>query len=101
MNINDTFKRKQPARKPKPGGLSQAEADRIEQEFLAAMEPLGEKADQFFRHFIVNGKHRFWLLPAVETYRDLPVEKMLAVLKYKNWFLSEIAKQELDGIPGL
>lgn len=98
MNINDAFKRKQPARKPKPGGLTQAQADAIEQEFLEAMEPLGQKATEYFRHFIVNGKHRFWLLPAVETYADLPLEKMQAVLKYKNWFVSEIAKQELDDL---
>lgn len=99
MNVSSMFKRKQPARKVKPGGLSQAQVDFIEQEFLAAMEPLGQKATEYFRHFTVNGRCRFWLLPASETYADLPIEKMQAVLKYKTWFVAEINKQELDELP--
>lgn len=99
MNVSQMFKRKQPARNPRPGRLTREQADFIEQEFLAAMEPLGQKATEYFRHFMVNGRHRFWLLPSCETYADLPIEKMQAVLKYKAWFVAEISKQELDEIP--
>lgn len=100
MNVNDLFARKKPARR-KPGRLSQAEADRIEAEFLAAMEPLGQKATEYFRCFSINGLHRFWLLPSVELYSDLSVERMAYVLRYRDWFVSEISKQQLDSIPYL
>lgn len=99
MNVSEMFKRKQPARKVIPGGLTQAQVDFIEHEFLEAMKPLGPLATQYFRHFVVNGRHRWWLLPSSETYEDLPIEKMQAVLKYKAWFIAEISKQELDALP--
>ena len=60
------------------------------------MEPLGEKANQFFRNFTVNGKKRCWILPSCEDFRDVPLEKMMYVLKYKDWFVQEISKQVLD-----
>lgn len=99
MNVNDLFARK-PARR-KPGGLTQAEADRIEAEFLAAMEPLGQKAVEFFRCFDLNGKRYFWLLPACEGVGQLSTERMAYVLKYRDWFVAQIAKQELDELPFL
>lgn len=101
MNVSAMFKRKQPARKVIPGGLTQAQADFIEQEFLAAMEPLGQKATEYFRHFAVNGKFRSWILPCVEDYTDIPLEKKQYVLKYKDWFVQEIAKQVIDDVPWL
>lgn len=100
MKVSDLFAKK-PARKAKPSGLSQAESDRIEAEFLAAMEPLGQKAVEFFRCFDLNGKRYFWLLPACEGVEQLSVEKMRYVLKYKDWFVSEISKVELDAMPHL
>lgn len=100
MNVGDLFKKKQPVRR-KPSGLSQAEADRIEQEFLAAMEPLGQKAVEFFRSFDLNGKRFFWLLPACEGVEQISIEKMRYVLRYRDWFVKEISKVELDSMPHL
>lgn len=92
------LKNNRPVRR-KSSGLTQVEADRIEAEFMAAMEPLGERATQYFRGFTLNSKHYFWLLPSYETYQELPIEKQAYVLRYKSYFLSEIAKVELDAIP--
>lgn len=96
MNVNDLFARKKPARKQRPGGLTQIEADRIEAEFMATMEPLGQKATEYFRNFTINDQHRFWLLPSCETYRELPIEKQIYVLRYRDWFVKEISKVVLD-----
>lgn len=95
-----TINNNRPARR-KPGGLSQEEAERIEREFTTAMEPLGQKATEYFRCFDLNGKRYFLILPAVETYEDIPIEKKAYILKYKSYFVSEISKVELDEMPFL
>jgi hypothetical protein len=96
VKVDALFKKKaQPAR-IKPGGLSKEQESSIRDEFLTAMDPLGERATSYFRHFEVNGKHRFWLLPACETYADLPIEKMQAVLRFRAWFVAEIKKHQMD-----
>lgn len=99
MKLSQLYPKKSSAPKKSRGGLTPEQAAAIEQEFNALMEPLDEKATQFFRCFSVNGKLRFWLLPSCETWRDLPFEKMKNVLAYKNWYVTEISKVELDSIP--
>ena len=99
MNVSEMFKRKQPARKVKPGGLSQEQADAIEAEFKALIEPVADKATQFFRSFSTpGGKPRFWLLPHCEIATDLPIEKQKYVLSYRDWFLKEINQVVLDDL---
>lgn len=98
MKVGELFPRKSAPKKPR-GGLIPAQAEVIEKEFAALMEPLDEKATQFFRGFTINSKYRFWLLPSVETWRDLPFEKMRHVLVYKHWYVTEISKVVLDAIP--
>lgn len=95
MNVNDLFKK--PAR-PKPSGLSQAEADEaVQREFSRLMEPVADKATQFFRGFTSpNGGNRTWLLPMVELWSDVPIEKQKYVLRYRSWFLSEINRVVID-----
>lgn len=98
MNVNDLFKKK-PARKAKPGGLTQEQADAIEAEFKALIEPVADKATQLFRGFSTpGGKPRFWLLPASEVATDLPIEKQQYVLRYRDWFLKEINQVVLDDL---
>lgn len=93
------FRKKHPARSD-PDGMTLVEELSIHERFDAAMEPLGQKATEYFRGFVLNnGKRRAWILPSIEDYRDVPVEKKAFVLKYREWFLSEIAKQELDAVP--
>lgn len=98
MKLGELFPKKSVPKKHR-GGLTPEQAAAIEKEFAALMEPLDLKATQFFRGFTVNGKYRFWLLPSVESWRDLPFEKMRHVLAYKQWYVSEITKVELDQIP--
>lgn len=98
MKVGELFPKKSAPKKHR-GGLTPEQAAAIEKEFAALMEPLDQKATEFFRGFTVNGKHRFWLLPCAETWRDLPFEKMKYVLAYRQWFVTEISKTELDAIP--
>lgn len=98
MNVNELFKRKQPARRVKPGGLTKAQENQIQADFAALIEPIGEKATIYFRKFVVNQKEREWLLPT-ESWQDVPVEKMQYVLKYGAYFVAEIKKVELDDVP--
>lgn len=97
MKVGQLFPKKSVPKKHR-GGLTPEQAAAIEKEFAALMEPLDQKATQFFRGFSVNGKYRFWLLPSVETWRDLSFEKMRHVLAYQQWYVSEISKVELDGM---
>lgn len=98
MKVAELFPRKSAPKKDR-GGLTPGQAAAIEKEFAVLMEPLDQKATEFFRNFLINGKHRFWLLPSCETWRDLPFEKMQHVLAYKHWYVTEISKVELDEIP--
>lgn len=98
MKLAELFPKKSARKKP-PGGLTQAQADAIEKEFLDAFLPLEPKATQYFRHFTVNGKTRWFLLPSVETIRDMSVERMQWILKYTGYFQKEVAAVEIDDIP--
>lgn len=98
MKIGELFPRKSPVPRKDRGGLTPERAAFIEKEFSVLIEPLDQKATQFFRSFTVNGKYRFWLLPSCETWRDLSFEKMQHVLAYGQWYVSEISKVELDSI---
>lgn len=95
MNVNSMFKRKSPGPRVRVGA-TQLEAATIK-EFTELMEPLGQKATEYFRSFQLNGgAYRVWLLPSHETWQDLPIDKQRFVLRYKDWFVGEISKQELD-----
>lgn len=100
MKVNQLFPKKQPARKL-PGGLSREQVDKIEAEFAAMIKPVEAKANQFFESFTTpGGKHRWWLLPgrAENAIEDLPIEKKQFVLKYRQWFLTEINRVVLDDV---
>ena len=91
MKASDLFKRK-PSGQPKPASKfteQQAMANRAlyEQE----IGPMGEGATLFFQEFYVNDKPRRWLLPSVETWRDLDDDQVDFVLKYLVWFKKQIA----------
>jgi hypothetical protein len=98
LKYHELFKRRKPVR-PKPDGLTRAEADAIEKEFTALFEPVAGKATQYFRSFDIKGHSRSWILPTVEDYRDVPIEKMARVLEYREFFLTEINKVQIDDVP--
>jgi len=98
MNVSAMFKAKARPARPRPGGMSREQADAIHKEFDEAMAPLGIRATEYFSGFTVNGQKRTWLLPSVETYEDVPIEKKAYVLRFKAFFLAEIAKQETDNV---
>lgn len=99
MKVAELFPRKSAPKKDR-GGLTPGQAVAIEKEFAVLMEPLDQKATEYFRGFQLNGgQYRFWILPNCETWRDISIEHQRFVLRYKEWFVSEIQKQELDKIP--
>lgn len=98
MKIADLFPRKSASKKDR-GGLTQAQLNALEKEFLDAFLPVETKANQYFEHFMLNGKHKWFLLPGVETIRDMSVERMAWILKYKGYFLKEVAAVKIDSIP--
>ena len=97
MKVAELFSKKSAPKKDR-GGLTLAQANAIEKEFLDAFLPLEPKATKYFEHFIVNGQNRWFLLPGVETIRDMSVERMSWILKYKSYFQTEISKVILDDI---
>lgn len=97
MKLSELFPKKSAPKKDR-GGLSKAQADAIEKEFIEAFSPVAAKATQYFVAPCINGKQRFWLLPGAEQYSDLSIEKMQYVLRYKTWFLTEVEKEIIDDL---
>lgn len=97
MNVNDLFAKKPRPKQNRAGAVTAQQKAALE-EFRATFGPVADKAKQYFEAPCINGKQRYWLLPS-EDYDDLPVEKMQYVIKYKQWFLNEVNKVELDAIP--
>lgn len=87
MKFAEMFPRKSPGPRKRVGATQQEAAALAE--FRETFGPVAAKAKQYFEHPIINGKCRFWLLNT-EDYDDLPHDKIVYVLKYKQWFLSEI-----------
>lgn len=98
MKVNELFPKKSAPKKHR-GGLTPEQFNVIEKEFLDAFLPLEPKATQYFRNFTVNNKVRWFLLPSVETVKDMSVERMQWILKYKGYFQKEVAAVEEDQIP--
>lgn len=101
MKVSQLFPKKARPARLRPGGMTQAQAEAITAEFIALFKPVWQQATVYFRGFEVNDNKRSWILPSVEDYTDVPVEKMVYVLKYRDWFLAEVKKAITDDVPWL